>query len=241
MDLSFGEYLYSEMKISNYTIIIIVVCQALAIITNLKYWQKDKSHILILVYTLFGFFLFTLGQYLTYKLKQSNINTTNLNESLNCLYAATEFLVFAHVLNKETNSSNATKITHIFKIFIFIITPLYLILININIFGNSPKRYLADSLSFVEISFIGILILLYFINLFKSSPNIDLKKSPIFWLCSFSILYTISLPVSILLLEYFRHENRVIFRLIISLHYLSLSIVYLGIIKFIICRKAHIS
>lgn len=222
---------------SNYTIVLVVLCQIISITIILKNWRSEKAHKLMLLYTTYGLFIFTLGHYLFFSLKQYYVTAIAINESLNVVFAVIEISAFTHILMASINSKSLRIINRGIIIFVTAITPVLLITIFNEKVDKTIKRYITDSFSFFEITYIGILILIYFISIFKSSPEIDLKKRPTFWICSFSILYTISLPLTILLLEHFRHANRDIFQIIVSLHYLSLSFVYIGISKATLCKR----
>lgn len=237
MNETFWEYFYHQIKSSNYTVPLIVVAQLFAIFILLKNWRKELSYFLLFTYSFFGLFLFTGLYYSNYIYKTNVDRYTLTGEFYNIIFSVIELLTFSIILTKSIKSNRLIKINLIINAFFISISILILIFFFTIIDDNRIKRYLVDATTYFEITYIGILILIYFINLFKSSPSIKLTESPTFWLCAFSSLYAISLPISILLIEYYRYENRMIFITIMSLHYLSLSLVYFGISKAVLCKK----
>lgn len=239
MNKDLGTYIHSLIASSNYTILLVVICQILSITIILKYWRNEKAHKLMLLYTSYGLFLFTMGHFIFYLINQnnSNVNAVAINEILNIIYSVIEIACFTHILKTSINSKSIRIINRGITSFVTVITPVLLFIVFYDKVANNIKRYITDTFSFFGIAYIGILTLVYFINIFKSSPEIDLKKSPVFWISSFLLLYAIGFPLIILLIEYYRHTNREIFQVLVSLHYLSLSLVYIGIIKAVLCKK----
>lgn len=236
MNSDFWLYYWQQIKYSNYTITLVVLSQIIALIFTLIYWRKETANKLILLYNFYGLFLFTIGFYLRF-INQSSRMHLEINESLNILFSTIELYTFTYILEQSLSSKYFKNINHILRLFYLGLIPMFALIFNFKNFDSTTKRYLVDSITFIEISYIGILILNYYINIFTSSPRIDLKKSPTFWICSFLLLYTLGFPLIILLIEHYRHNNKEIFQILVSLHYLSLSLVYIGITKAILCKK----
>ncbi len=206
MKSDFWIYYWQQNKFSNYTTSFIVISQIITIIFTLIYWRKETANKLILLYSCYGLFLFTVGFYLSYL----NITTSNklgINELLNIIFATIELFTFTCILKKSIKTKFLKFTNRVIKFFYIGLIPiLTCIILNDNI-DNKTKRYIVDSISFLEITYIGILVLNYFIDIFKSIPHIDLKNSPTFWISSFLLLYSIGFPLTILLTEHYRYAR----------------------------------
>ena len=236
MNSDFWLYYWQQNKFSNYTISFIVISQIIAIIFTLIYWRKETANKLILLYSCYGLLLFTVGFYLSY-IKIATSNKIGINELSNILFATIELFTFTCILKNSIKNKFLKLTNRAIKFFYIGLIPILTYIILNDSIDNKTKRYVVDSISFFEIAYIGILVLNYFIDIFKSIPLMDLKNSPTFWISSFLLLYSIGFPLTILLTEHYRYANKEIFRILISLHYLSFSLVYVGITKALLCKK----
>jgi hypothetical protein len=89
----------------------------------------------------------------------------------------------------------------------------------------------------LEFSIFLLAVLSYFIELFKKPPTQDITQSPAFWIASgFFVYILVSLPM-LLFTEYIWIENRKLYFLLFSLHFIAMALLLLTIAKAFLCRK----
>lgn len=232
------EYILDLWEKYYFSIPLVILGQIGALLFCFRYWKMERVHILLTIYTTVGLALFLSYHVLMFDAKNNNRFSSTVLEIFNQAFAITEILFFCSFFKRVLKSHSTKLIVH-FGVFIFFIAVIYFVLsISKPNFSLSQIRTLADRITTSELLFLGFLSLIYLYELFKYPTARNLAKSPSFWIVSFSLPYTIILPLLLFLLEILRTENVDMFKVFVSLHYVSLSLVFFGITKALLCKKS---
>jgi len=209
MDDSFFKKLFFDWSKVYYTTPIVIVCSFLAIVFGIKYYQKEKTHILFIIYSISTFLLFLLAESFTIISLKTSRNKAAIIETGNILFEFIELSVFYYFFLQIINS-NVVRLIMKSSFIVFLI---------------------------LVILFFLIPIFTYFFELFTKDPVNDIFYSPSLWITSGLFLYCLSTLPFLLISDSLGTSNRSLYFLMFSIHFLSLSLLFLTIIKAFTCKK----
>lgn len=238
MNESFINKLIKDWELYFFTEPPLILLQFAIIILYLRNKKHNKEIQLFFYYAIAGLLLFLFYEILKISLRDFRYKRHLINEIFNAFFTFTEIFAFSFFYSRILKTK---YISSIIALFIILYTTFFFASF-LNIFFNniskSSSNTIFNKFVFVELSFWGLLGLLYFFELFKFCTNENLLLIPSFWIVSFSLIYTLVFPIIFLLLDNFRIENNSVFNILTSLHFISLSLVYAGILKAIICNNS---
>jgi hypothetical protein len=162
---------------------------------------------------------------------------TFLIESCNLIFASFEIIAFSTFYKENFNSKKINKVIN-FIILVFFIAFIFFIVQGVAISSSRENlRTTSSIINSVELLLIGILSLMYFFKLFQKYTPLKLTHRPSFWIASGAIFYSFFLPSTLLIIDPIRFENLNAYFSIITLHYVSLGILFLAISKAYSCKK----
>lgn len=165
--------------------------------------------------------------------------TTQYLEISNTIYEAYELSVFYYFFYLTIPIKNTKKI--LLTAFICFILICAVFILYVFFYHDTAKRISKFSfyINCLEFFIIIPFTLLYFYHLIAKEPmqQISLVESPGFWITGGIFIYsTTSLPVLAITNNFFDTGNRYMFFLCGSIHYLSISILFICLAKAFSCR-----
>jgi len=239
MEQTFWEYLINTWKKTYYTQPLWVVCSIIALITGLYYYQKEKSHNLLIIYSLSSILLPSTGYwFIKYFFSLRSPSLIIYLESSNTLFAVIEITTFLYLFKKLLNTEFISRIIYMLWI---VFTSLCVLLFSVmlkNKFSPDQISHYSFLLEIFELFILLLLCLLFFYKLLTTdiSRVIPISKSPSFWIISGLFFYCIvSLPL--LLIGYRLYISNPHLHLVTgSIHYISISFLFLCITKAFLCK-----
>lgn len=237
MNETFFDYLIHVWQCNFFIAPFILVSQLVALYSILKTQTKGIWNLYFLIYCIAGFYLFFISEIFIYYILRLSKYKDLFIEINNLIFLLIEYFLFTTYFKTILTSKFIKKTIPYFSIFLIssiLLTTLYLIYPKSTFFNF---RHFVSIITFSELNFIGILCLCYIYELFQNFSEEKLTTRPSFWIVFSSLLYFIVIPIVFVLHETFRLEYKILFRILISLHYLAFGFVYLGISKGFICNR----
>lgn len=238
MKESFISQILNNWANNFYTVPLLLFSQIALLVTYNKTKHANSLMAPFKIYAIAGLLLFLSNYTIDFLINDKSIKKL-LFEFSNGTFTFVELLIFGTFYSRSIKTK---VINYSIPIFVILFSTIYtalLLYISFNSISRSNIIASFNKLVFVELIFWGLLSVLFYFELFKFYTNENLLHNPAFWLISFSILYTLVVPICFLILEIYRIEEIDIFNILISIHYFSLMLVYIGIIKALKCNTPH--
>lgn len=237
---NFLDKLFNQWEKLYFTAFLWFVCAIFAFIAGLKNYQKEIVYKSFLLYALSNILLMTVTyDFLIIYFNINSIERHILGETTNILFALIEMSVFLLFFKRAFNNKAITKtITVVW----FGFTVLCLYDIYKFIFTKQQPNSIHNLGYFtvvVELMISSLLCLLYFYNILSSQTKTetDLATSPSFWITSGLFFYCIiSLPTLLIGTKLILLNPRLHY-IMGAVHYTSISILLLCILKAFQCKK----
>lgn len=230
-------YLLKQWEFSFFAQPLIILCQILALVISIRNQNREYKSTYFVPYIISGLILFGASDLVAFYFDLSKINNKLNIEICNTIFMCFEFITFALFFKKILRTNLLNKIISIFFILLITTTLIFYFQFSHNKHAIEKLISQLNSITFIELTFIGILCLVYFFELFKFFEQENLLQKPSFWIVSSLIFYTLILPIIFIGIQFIKGENNNIYRILVSLHYISLCFVYLGITKAILCKR----
>jgi len=229
MESSFFEKLFSSWSKTYYTEPVLAILSFTAIILGLKNYRKEKIYTFFIVYSISTFFLLLLSGVLRATLPLSD--RVIIIETGNTLFEFIELSVFYYFFLQIINS-NVVRLVMKFSFIAFLI-PVILFLVKIIDQDLSINQVTQFSTLIGSVKFFLFLIPIftYFFELFSKDPVKDIFHSPALWITSGLFFYCLSTLPFLLISDSLATLDRSLYLLMFSIHFLSLSFLFLTIIK----------
>ena len=241
MNGSLFDYIHKCWADFYYISPILNVCQLISLITIINHKKLKEIRPLFLLYIFASLLLFVGCDIIRYIHGKKDAFFMFSQEILNLLFLIIEYLAFSKFFH------NVLKLRRKKLLFIFssiVLTTLliiYIYLASRKCMSFSEIRNYSVKISFLELTYFGILSLYYLYDLYKNMISENLLENPAFWLVSCSLFYFLVMPISLFLLESLRRKDFEMFRISVSVHYLSLCFVYIGISKAFLCKNPQMN
>ncbi len=215
----------------------------IAIFIGLKFYRKEKTYFYFILYTISGLILFPSLLVIIGSNKFNSRQKTLFIETFNTIYSIIEIFTFYYYYYYIIK----TKSILLLMKFCFLIVILLSIVFFLKLGDSEVLTSELNSFSFLinstEFFFLLLPCLVYFYESFNLKINFikPLKEIPSFWVSTGLFFYiTVSLPLLLIgnnLISY----NLNIFDIMFSLHYLSLSILFICLSKAFSCKTPLIT
>lgn len=220
-----------------YTEIIVFLTSFFLLSIIIRYFSKKKFANLFLTYALGCILLFAGLSFKLIFIPMNDRLSTVIIECANTIFAIIELGVFLTFFFQIIYSQTAKKLLLLFSIG-FIVSVIFFFATALDIGNNNTEiRKASLTVNILEFSIFLVAILFYYIELFTKPPTLDLARSPAFWISSGLFIYILASLPFLLIAEYLWVQNKQLFYLIFSLHYLSLSLLLLTISKAFLCEQ----
>jgi hypothetical protein len=218
MDLTGWERLFKLWHKEYYINFFVLICIVTALVTAIKFHQKDKLYRYFYFYIISAFALFTLCDLVLIILNLKGRAYSFVIESVNICFAFIEYLLFYNFFFAVLKSKIAKKLMTIFIPFLALATILFAIKSRDHNFSIPAIIRYADLTISAELLFLGSLCIIYYYELLRKKPIVNLQQSPSFWIVSGLFFYCIVISPFVI-------------------HYITFGILFLAITKAFLCKK----
>ncbi len=239
MEKGFWEKIQQNFNTIHYTSLLWMLCSLFAILIGLKYYQREKTYHLFLLFCLTSLIITNPISFAIETVFQMNkFGARVYEEVLNTLFALIEATAFFSLLKKKLQIKNINLLVKVLWLILFFLCTFFFLSIATQNITKKQILIFSFYITCVEFFMLLPLCLLYFYQLlFKENKiNISLKNSPSFWIISGLFFYcSVSLPF-LLLGNKLLSMNQNLYLLLWSIHYISISILLLCIAKAFSCK-----
>ncbi len=168
-----------------YTCLFLLICILIALFTAIKFHQKQKLHYFFYFYILSTLYLFSISDilaFIVFKLKHRPY--TVFTETTNLCFAFIEYIIFYKFFSGVLQSKFAKKIMAFFILLLATAIIIFIFKSQEHTFSNPDMWNYSDKTISTELLFLGILCIIYYLELSKKKPVTDLLQSPSFWIVS---------------------------------------------------------
>ena len=236
MGNNFFERLFSDWSKVYFTEPITCIISLIAILLGLKNYRKEKSYTSLVLYSLSCFLLISVTTVFRI-LTPSTRNKFVIVELGNTLFEFIELLVFYYFFFNIIKSHFARLLMKLsFVVFLFFII-LFFIKITDQDFSRNQILRLSTLIGSIKFFLLLVPIFTYFFEIFQNDPIKDIFHSPSIWITTGLFFYCLATLPFLLISDSLIKSNNSLYLLMFSIHFLSLSFLFLTIIKAFICRK----
>jgi len=233
----FLQNLLTEWSHVFYTTPIVIICSLFATLFGLKYYYKEKTHILFIIYSTTIFLLFMTLDIFKITSSLSSRNMSAIIEAGNTIIEVIELFIFYHFLFQIIKSKFVRSIMKFGFIILLLLSILFLTKLSDQNFNRNQIIQFSALIASIKFFQLLIPLLTYFFEIFTTAPIRDISKSPSLWITSGLFIYCLATLPFLLISGYLYSSNRSLYFLMFSIHYLSLGFLFLTIIKAYTCRK----
>jgi hypothetical protein len=235
MDNSFFEKLFSDWSKTYYTEPVLTIFSLMTIILGIKNYRKEKIYTFFIVYSISCFFLILISGVLrvTFPINDSII----IIETGNTLFEFIELSVFYYFFLQIINSNVVRLVMKFSFITFLILVILFLVKITDQNFNKNQVIQFSTLIGSIKFFLFLIPIFTYFFELFINDPVKDIFHGPSLWITSGLFLYCLATLPFLLISDSLHKSDKSLYFLMFSIHFLSLSFLFLTIIKAFVCRR----
>ncbi len=214
-----------------------ILCQFAAIVSGVRYFKKEKIHILFVIYAFSGFVLIIIINFFVIALDIQGKNRTLIIESINILFAFVEYLVFYYFFQKVIRSTVAKKIMKIFFV-LFTVTILHFFWKETDpTFPRISVRYYSDLIISAGLLFLASICMIYYFELFQKKSATNPVQSPVFWIVNGLFFYCILIVPFFLISTKLLAMQKESYFILFAVHYVFFGLLYLALAKAFLCKK----
>lgn len=231
--MTWFEKLADYLQMRYYGDLFMGVFEFSAIIIGLLFVRQYKVGVYFLIYLIFDFSVLVCYDYLRISQVWTSGEVSNFRDITNVFISLIELLVYSVFFLSVIHNNTIVKLVKIFRI-VFIATILFFTILQL-IFGIGRLSYASDLISVLEFSFLLTPSLVYFYELLRMDPVINLYQRPSFWIATGIFFYSvISIPYYLIAMfvldntpQYSRPLNFVFFVIPFTINFLFLARAFL--------------
>lgn len=235
---SYWNHLFEQFEKTLYTQVLWYISMAITLIAGVKNYRKEKIFRFFIIYTIAALFISLSSDFLDYFINLKSVDYIKFNEIKNTLFEILELGVFSFFFILLFNSKKLTiTIKILFVIFFCISICFFLKIAKSNVTKQETIQF-SFLVNIIEFLILLPIIFYYFYNLLtkETSRIIMLNSTPAFWIVSGLFFYcVVSLPL-LLMGNNLYSDERWLYMLIYSFHYIAISILFFCIAKAFSCK-----
>lgn len=240
MEKTVWENLLDSFERLHYTGILWLISSLVALIIGLKNYRKERSFQLLIIYCLSSLLLMNVTfNFINYSLKFSKYKSFIYSEIINTFFVIVEISTFFYFFKQILNSKLVQHLIKVFSIILLMLCIAFLIKLTENGISKFQIRNISYSINIIEFFSLIILCLIYFYRILTKDQikPVKLNDSPSFWIVSGLFFYCIvSLPFLFIGNKMYV-RSPYLFYLMGSIHYTSISLLFLCLAKAFSCKK----
>ncbi len=240
MEKTAWEKVLQYLEKLHYTSILWLICTLIALIFGIKHYRKEITYQFLLIYCLSSLIMMNvIYNFILYSVNIKNDKRIIYSETTNTLFAFVEISAFLYFFKQILGNKFIKKLVNIFWIIFFTSCSLFLIkMIDLNL-SKTQIRKNSYIINIFEFLLLLPLCLIYFYQLLTKDQikPVKLNDSPSFWIVSGLFFYCIvSLPFLFIGNKIYV-SSPYLFYLMGSIHYTSISLLFLCLAKAFSCKK----
>ena len=217
---------------------VLLVCILIAFFIGIKFYKKEKSHLLFLIYALFSFITLLILDISTIKNGLSHKAHWVITETGNTILEISEFLIFFYYFLKILNIKLVKVLLKILVLPFITLTVFFFVKIFDPNFSQNQICAFSFKINVLEFFLLLFPCLIFFYNLFSKEASQTLRKSPSFWIITGIFFYCITSLPFLLVGDNLAFNNRELYDLMFAIHYTSLALLFLALAKAFQCKKS---
>jgi hypothetical protein len=221
-----------------YTIFFTLFCIVIALVSAIRFSQKEKLSYLFLIYIISAGLLFTSCELIGLAILDLRGRRVSIFfETANLCFAFIEYIVFYNFFLSILKSKITKKIMGLFSIFFAIVIILFISKEFDYTFSRSEIYHYSDMVVSSELLFLGILCIVYYSELLKAKPVTNLPQSPSFWIVSGLFFYCLLITPFFMISENLHNEYKQVYNVFYAAHYISFGLLFLALTKAFLCKR----
>ena len=240
MEKTVWEGIQQHLEQLHYTGLLWLLCSLLALIIGIKHYRKERSYQLLIFYCLSSLILTNvISDFIYFSFDYTDVRRTIYFETTNTLFAIIEISAFFYFFKQILNRKFIQQLIKIFWVIFLSLCIAFLIKMTEVGLSKIQLRKISYFINIIEFLLLLPLCLLYFYQLLTKVQNkpVQLIDSPSFWIVSGLFFYCIvSLPF-LFISDNMLIKSAYLFYLMGSIHYISISLLFLCLAKAFSCQK----
>jgi hypothetical protein len=209
--------------------------ELVAIITGLLFVRKDKTGVLFLAYLIFDFLVLLVDCYIELSYNTS-VKISSFIFLTNTLVSLVELLVYYYFFFKIIHSSIVIKLM---KVLVTVFFSIVVIFITTEFNFLTPRySYVSNIIGVIEFVFLLLPCTVYFYELLKNDPIVNLYQRPSFWIVTGIFFYAvISVPYYLIDRFFVNNHNQYRSVLDLALFYIPFTVNFVFLTRAFLCKK----
>ncbi len=235
MEKTLWQKILEDWSKTYYTDTLWIFCTLVALTLGVIYFRKERIHLYFILYItvcLIFIFLWTFVRVIV-------VPPTIFIDTINTVFSIIEISFFYYYFNHIINSKKTKRVLNVLLVIFYFFSILFLLYYINSKFTIVQIRAFSFHLNIIEFFLLLLPCFAYFLELFTSeTPQSDpLTQKPSFWITTGIFFYIlVSLPFLIIGDKLFSNNIDIYF-IMYSIHYISLSILFLCFAKAFSCKK----
>jgi|GraSoiStandDraft_1057264.scaffolds.fasta_scaffold129824_2 hypothetical protein len=230
------EKLINFLARENYGNLFTPLCGLIAIVTGFLFVQKNKVTIFFLIYLIIDFIFSLCDTYLQTFSSFSKYQIFIFITLTNTIISLAELLTYYYFFSKIIKNKSILRVMKILGFSFFLIT----VLLETTRFAFLTPRliYIADVVGALEFLFLVPPSFVYFYELLKNDPVVNLYQRPSFWIVTGILFYSV-ISIPYLLIDRFVYDNQYEHRYLLDLafFYIPFSLNLIFLTRAFLCKK----
>jgi len=229
------EKLVRFLELQHYGILLMTFFELIAVITGLLFVRKDKAGVFFLVYLFFDFFVLLVDCYIELSTNTS-AKTSSFIFLTNTLVSLVELLVYYYFFFKIIHSRVVIKLM---KVLVTVFFSIVLVFITTEFSFLTPRySYISKIIGVIEFVFLLLPCTVYFYELLKNDPIVNLYQRPSFWIVTGIFFYAvISVPYYLIDRFFVNNHNQYRSVLDLALFYVPFTVNFVFLTRAFLCKK----
>lgn len=205
-------------------------------VIGLLYNNRERERVFFLCYFVMGLLLFSVGTTVDYLRPLAPKDIIKFDEIFNTTFELVEFIAFYYFF-KKCLQKKFQQILNVFLSCLIIVITVFFIVLFFSDYTIDKIREHSFFINVIEFFFLALLCLAYFYELFTGTPKRNLFQRPSFFITTSAFFYSVLLiPFFIIARDIWKNE-RSLFFILFSCHYLLLTILLITIANAFLSRK----
>jgi hypothetical protein len=212
------------------------LCGLIAIVSCFLFVQKNTVAIFFLTYLILDFVISLCDTYLQTFSSFTRSQIFNFITLTNPIISLVELLTYYYFFSRIIKNKSILRVMKIFAFSFFVV----IVLLETTRFAFLTPRlvYVADVIGALEFIFMVPPCFVYFYELLKNDPIVNLYQRPSFWIVTGILIYSV-ISIPYLLIDRFVYDNQYEHRYLLDLafFYIPFSLNFIFLTRAFLCKK----
>lgn len=231
--------IWNDWAQTYYVNVFLIICQLIALFVGVIFYSKENIRRVFVLYISVSLINFTLIDYYIAYLRITNFDEKLriiMYEKIEVAFALTEFFSFYYLFYTLYKKYKMAYLLKFFSIIFVCLITWFFIRSSSNV-ELEEIFHISFFISSMEMLFLSIPCLIYFIRLFRSEPVQNLTQSPSFWIVTGLVFYSTLIIPFFLLVDQIPISKQNILDYGFTIHLFLFSILFLFLSKAFSLKK----